>query len=140
MHDAERLLETTMPFVEDLLKQYGEFFPVASAIKINGDVAQVGTYNGDDHPLSSTVITELKDAFRAKQADYTTIAIFYDVRVTHPSTISKTDAIAVFIESRDEETAYTIFYPYILTDNKQIVFAEAWKELSAKEIFGFEHL
>jgi hypothetical protein len=31
MEDLGRLLDATFPFAEDLLKKYGEFFPLASA-------------------------------------------------------------------------------------------------------------
>ena len=52
MNDIEKLLNSTLPFVKDLLKKYGEFFPLASAIKPNDSVAQVGTYDVNEKPLS----------------------------------------------------------------------------------------
>jgi hypothetical protein len=51
-NDIEQQLNSTIPFVEDLLKKYGEFFPVASAVKTDGSIVQVGTYDGDEKPLS----------------------------------------------------------------------------------------
>ncbi len=139
MKHAELLLKTNMPFVEDLLVQYGEFFPVASAIKVTGEIVQVGTYGGSDCPLSSALIEDLKTALKAKQADYLTVAVFYDVHVTNPNTNIKTDAIAVFIETLAEENAHTIFYPYTLTD-QQLAFENTWKEFARKEVFETRHL
>ncbi len=98
MTGLQRLFDSTFPFVEGLLKKNSEFFPVASAIKNNEDIAQVGTYNGDEKPLSETVIEQLKAAFKAKQNEYKIIAIFYDVKVSNADI--KTDAVAV---SRSQE-------------------------------------
>lgn len=76
MNDIEKLLVSTMPFVEGLLKNHGEFFPLASAIKTNDSIAQVGTYDGDDRPLSDKLIVDLKKAFRAKKDDYKPLQFF----------------------------------------------------------------
>jgi hypothetical protein len=136
MNDVERLLDNTFPLVEDLLKNYGEFFPIASAIKIDDTIAQVGTYDGNDKPLSNKVISDLKNAFKAKVKDYNAIAIFYDVKVVNPNTKLKTDAVAVFAETKNEDTAYVFYYAYSLTDNKQLIFSDSWKSKNGKEIFN----
>jgi len=86
MTDHERLIKSTLPFVEDLLKNYGEFFPLASAITTNDSIVQVGTYGCYDKPLSDSLISDLKIALRAKMNEYQTIAIFYNVRVVDPNT------------------------------------------------------
>jgi hypothetical protein len=135
MTDIEKLLDSTFPFVESLLKEYGEFFPLASAVKTNDSIAQVGTYDGDERPLSTKVISDLKKAFIAKRNDYKSIAIFYDVKITDPNTNKKTDAIAVFVESENGKTAYTFYYPYELTSQKELIFSESWKIENDKEIF-----
>jgi hypothetical protein len=136
MNDIEKLLDSTMPFVEGLLKNHGEFFPLASAIKTNDSIAQVGTYDGDDRPLSDKLIVDLKKAFRAKKDDYKTIAIFYDVRVVDPDTKVKTDAVAVFVETKNDDSAFTFYYPYTLTKDKQLTFSNPWKNKMTKEIFN----
>src|SRR5262245_16332534 len=100
MNDIERLLDCTLPFVEDLLKKYGEFYPLASAIKNDDSIAQIGTYNGNDNPLSETVISDLKNGLRAKQDDYKSMTIYYDASVVDPNTGHKTDAITVHVESK----------------------------------------
>ena len=63
MNDIERLVDNTFPFVKSLLKNYGEFLPLASAVKTNNTIAQVGTYNGDERPLSYQLIADLKKSF-----------------------------------------------------------------------------
>ena len=136
MNDIEKILHSTMPFVEGLLKENGEFFPLASAIKTNDSIAQVGTYDGEDRPLSDKVIADLKKAFRAKKDEYKTIAIFYDVRVVDPDSKVKTDAVAVFIETKNDHSAYTFYYPYSLTKDNELTFANPWKNKAKSEIFN----
>ena len=137
MEDFERLLDATFPFVEDLLKKHGEFFPLASAIEKNDSIAQVGTYDGDEQPKSDKVIADLKVGLRegAKSGDYKAIAIFYDVRVIDPNTNQKTNAVAVIVENTKDTKAYKLFYPYTLTKDSILTFAESWRNDIDKEIF-----
>ena len=135
MEDFEKLLDATFPFVEDLLKKYGEFFPLASAIDKTDRIAQVGTYDGDEQPLSDKVIADLKVGLRqgAKKGDYKAIAIFYDVKAVDPNTNQKTDAVAVIVENGS--IAYKLFFPYTLTKDSVLTFGESWRNDIDNEIF-----
>jgi len=137
VNDFERLLDATFPFVEDMLKKHGEFFPLASAIAKNDRVVQVETYDGDEHPASDGVIGSLKTALRAgaKEGEFKAIAIFYDVRVIDPNTNQKTNAVAVFVENKKDTKAYKLFYPYTLTRDSILTFRESWRTEIEKEIF-----
>ena len=137
MEDFERLIDSTFPFVKDLLKKHGEFFPLASVIDKRDSIAQVGTYDGNEQPESDKVIADLKIGLRegAKKGEYKAIAIFYDVRVIDPKTNQKTDAVAVFVENKKDTKAYKLFYPYTLTKNSVLTFAVSWRNELEKEIF-----
>ena len=132
IEDFERLLDATFPFVENLLKKHGEFFPIASVIDKNDSIAYIGTYDGDEQLLSDKVIADLKMGLREglKKGDYKVIAIFYDVRVIDPNTNQKTDAIAVFVENKNDTTANKLFYPYTLTKDSVLTFAESWRNIT----------
>jgi len=134
MDDFKKLIETNLPFIESLLTEYGEFYPVACAIDHKENIKQVGTYLGEEHPSSNDVLTELKKAFKANKEDYKAIAIFYDVRIIDPNTSLKTDAIAVFLEAQRENKGFTFYFPYQLTDG-QLIFSESWKNENEKEIY-----
>ena len=134
-NDIEKLLDNTLPFVEDLIKIYGEFFPIASAIKANDSIVHIGTYNGNERPSSDQLIADLKKSLKAKKEEYTTIAIFYNVRVIDPNTNVKTDAIAVFVETKKEKVAFTFYYPYTLTKDNKFTTSNSWKNTKDKEIF-----
>ena len=136
MSDTQRLIDNTLPFVQDLLMKYGEFYPLASAVTIADSISQVGTYDGNDNPQSDKVILDLKRALRAKQADYKSVAIFYDVSVIAPDTNQKIDAVAVFVESQSDDFGCIIYYPYVWTENNKLQLTDnVWKERNAKEIF-----
>lgn len=135
MNEIERLLDSTFPLIVNLLENYGEFFPLASAIKTNDSIAQIGTYEGDEQPLSNTLITNFKSTFRANRDDYNAITIFFDVRVMDPNTNSKTDAVAVFAEMKKDSVAFNFYYPYVLTPNNKLTFSEPWSTEVPKEIF-----
>jgi len=136
MTDQERLIDSTLPLIKQLLETYSEFFPLASAIKSDDSIAQVGTYDGDKKPLSQKVILELKNGFKALKDKYKSIAIFYDVCVVDPNTELKTDAVAIFTETRNENSAYIFYYPYVLTNDNQITFLpNHWNDINNREIF-----
>ena len=85
--------------------------------------------------MSDKLITDFKTAFKANRNDYRTITIYYDVRTINPETEQKTDAIAVFVETKYDNDAYTFFFSYSLTSDKELEFGNSWKNLEAKEIF-----
>jgi hypothetical protein len=135
--EFESLINETFPFIEGLLKTHGEFFPMANALDKNNKIVQIGAYDGNEKPLSQSVIDDLKSGLRdgAQKGEYKSIAIFYDVKVVNPNTNQKTDAVEVFVESDRENTAFKLFYPYSLTKEGVLTFSESWKNATVKEIF-----
>lgn len=136
MNDFERLLDSNFPFVKDLLMEYGEFFPLACGVKINHEITQIGTFDGNDHPDASKVLDDLKEGLKTQKSKYRTILIFYDVSTDNFKTREKTDAVAVFAESKDEENSFIFYYPYKLTEENELSWQEPWKEICQKEIFN----
>jgi hypothetical protein len=41
MQEIEQLLNATLPFIESLLRKYGEFYPVASEVNTLGKIVQM---------------------------------------------------------------------------------------------------
>ena len=136
MTDIERLLDKTFPFVEGYLRDNGKFFPVASAVQTNDSIALVAAYDDNENPDPEKVIADLKKSLSANKDRYKATAIFYDVTVPDPHTKVKTDAVAVFVESISEDTAFIFYYPYTLPGSKQFSFTHnTWKIATTKEIF-----
>ena len=132
MKEIQNILNSTLPFVEILLKEYGEFYPLASVVNLDEKVEQITNFNGNDieFPESTSVLENLKNHLRTKSNNFLAIAIFYNVRVKE----DETDAVAVFVEDKIENSAFTFYYAYKI-DKKELIFGNSWKTLVPKEIF-----
>ncbi len=132
MIEIQKILDLTFPFVENLLENYGEFYPLASAVNNQGEVEQVIGEKDDENefPKSNTVIGELKKELRWNKDKYKAIAMFYDVTIKE----KQTDAVAVFVEQKDEKLAYIFYYAYKMVEGKPM-FSESWKVEKEMEIF-----
>lgn len=137
LNELGLLIDKSFPFVEDLLKKYGEYYPFSFVLNNDDTVQPVGRHDGDDKPDSEVVIKGLKELLKieTKKHKIKGIAIFYDVKTTDPETNQKTDAVAVFVEHRDGQQAYTFYYPYKLTDKKELTFRHSFGSSAAREIF-----
>jgi len=62
MNDVQSILDEMLPFVETLLKEYGEFYPVSAVVNIEQKVEHVILEEDEenDNPKSNSVIAELK--------------------------------------------------------------------------------
>jgi hypothetical protein len=132
MIEIQNLLDRLLPFVKALLKDYGEFYPLAAATNLNREVEQVLLEEDEenDFPTSNTVIGELKKILNWQKDQFIVIAIFYEVTLKE----KQTDAIAVFVEHKEENQAFTFYYPYKITED-DIVFSESWKVEKEMEIY-----
>lgn len=133
MDDIQNILNITFPFVQNLLKDYGEFYPLASIVKKDKTVEQFLTYDkdGNEFPKSISVIERIKNELRSKENAFIAIAIFYDVKLKEKNT----DAIAVYIEHKLENAAFTFYYPYEIIE-KEPIFSDSWKTIEMMEIFN----
>ena len=137
MADIQFLIDKSLPLAEKLLKEYGEYYPFAFALNIDNSIVGVGHHDSNDHPDSKVVIKNLKTELNreiAKQG-IKAIAIFYDVRTTEPKTSQKTDAIAAFVEHKIGRSSFTFYYPYKLTNSKELTFSESFGGATEKEMF-----
>lgn len=132
MNDIQNILSITFSFVENLLEDYGEFYPLASVVKNDKTVDQFLTNDkdGNEFPKSKSVIERIKCELHLKQNDFIAFAIFYDVKLKEKNT----DAIAVYVEHKIESFAYTFYYPYKIIENKP-KFNDSWKVIEQMEIF-----
>src|SRR5215471_11188404 len=96
--DYNALLQFLMPFAEQMLKKYGEFFPFAAAVSTAGELAAHATYDGNEMPASEEVIASLVQAFQAEARDGKVRAtgICYDGRIVQDG--KKVDAVIISLE------------------------------------------
>ncbi|MBC7439046.1 MAG: hypothetical protein H7250_03560 [Flavobacterium sp.] len=132
MNEIQKILEATLPFVKTLLYDYGEFYPLAAVVNIDKKVEQILEFDGNNikFPKSVSVLENLKKELNSKSENFIAVAIFYEVRLIEKNI----DAIAVFVEDKLENSAYTFYYPYKIEQN-EFKFCDSWKTLQSKEIF-----
>ncbi len=136
MEKFQKLLDSGSPFVENLLRDHGEFFPLAYALDRDGAVASVSFEPDEEQPLSDKLIARLKAGLKASanEWDLKTITIFYNARITDSETKVKSDAIAVFMEDADDDISYHFYYTYKL-ENDILNLGNSWREEAKKENF-----
>ena len=115
--DCYQLLNSALPFAEQMLRDHGEFLPFGAQMLHGGEIVSVAADDGEDHSRSENLIGILLSAFKAAAADGDLVAtaLIYDVRVVPPGARQKTDAIALNLDHRDSYSL-TLFFPYIITD------------------------
>lgn len=128
-------MNVAMPFAEQMLQKHGEFFPFGAALKSNGEVASVASYDGREQPPSKDIIRLLKDGFiqGAKSGEYKATALVYDVKVTLPVSGKKSDAIAVSLNHRENYSVIVLF-PYQL-NNGQLTIGEVFAQQGESDVF-----
>ena len=133
--DCETLMNSVLPFAEQMLRSHGEFLPFGGAMRPDGELVSVAGYDGDEHPRSSDVIRLIKDGFveAARQGQFKATALVYDLRIKLPSTDHKSDAIAVSLNHRDDYSIVVIF-PYKI-DNGKLVVEAALAQKGEADIF-----
>ena len=133
--DCEALMNSVLPFAEQMLSHHGEFLPFGGAMRPNGELVSVAGYDGDEHPRSLDLIRLIKDGFVAAacQGQYKATALIYDVRIKLPSTGDKSDAIAVSLNHRDNYSVVVIF-PYKI-ENGKLTVGDALAQKGEADIF-----
>lgn len=111
-----------------LINQDGEFYPFGAAIDYEGKLTNIGHYDGDEFPLSQTMINELRKYFEKKIEDrrIRAYAITFDSLAKRDSTSEKTDAIAIECYSTDNNQRAIFYYPYKRVTADTLDFGEPW--------------
>jgi hypothetical protein len=130
MKEIQNILDALLPFIENLLKEYGEFYPVATALNNDGELIHLDTFEGDDNPESENVIDYSKKELLSMRNSIQACCIFYDVHLGDENT----DAVAVLVESKTENLSFMFYQPYDI-DQGKVVFGVPWKVEKAPEIF-----
>ncbi|MEJ0037682.1 MAG: hypothetical protein WDO68_16680 [Gammaproteobacteria bacterium] len=110
-------MNTVVPFAEKMLSEHSEFFPYGAAMKPDGEIVSVAGYDGREQPPSQEIIDLLNAELRKDAALglYKATAVVYDVRVVPPGSKTKSDAIAVALDHRDDYSVVVLF-PYSISN------------------------
>lgn len=111
-----------------LLRQNGEFYPFGAEIDNDGELKNIGHYDGDEFPLSQTKIDELRKYFK-KATDNENIrayAITFNCLAKKDEESEKTDTIAIDCYLRDSEQRTIYYFPYKRITSDKLEFGEPW--------------
>jgi hypothetical protein len=135
--DLDQLLNSVLPFAQQMLAKHGEFFPFGSSMTADGEIIANGAYDGDEQPPSQQLIDFLTQAFRqeAIAGKIRAAAICYDVRTIPPGQSEKTDAICVSAEHQNGEAA-DVYLPYKKGWFGKISYGEIFGAARKREFFA----
>ena len=133
--DCEALMNSVLPFAEQMLTTHREFVPFGGAMRPDRQLVSVAGYEGNEHPKSVEVIALLKEGLiaAAQNGEYKATAIVYDVRVKLPLLEEKSDAIAISLNHRDNYSVIVLF-PYKI-DAGKLILGTAFAQKGEADIF-----
>lgn len=133
--DVEALMNEWVVFAKRMLNEHGEFHPYGAAMRSDGEIISIAGDTGEEMPPSQELIELLRNGFQqeAAKGEYKATGLFYDVRITLPSSTEKTDAIAVVLDHVDDYSVI-VLHPYKIVD-EQFVFGDLIANKGANRIF-----
>jgi hypothetical protein len=134
--DVQRLVDSALPFAEQMLRQYQEFHPFGAHIGNDGRIGNDGAYDGDEHPNPADLIELLERSYRedATRKGLRACVILYDVRVVPPGKKEKQDAIAAAVDHR-AGLSLVVVYPYRFDANHELQIEAPFTMKGATNIF-----
>ena len=126
---CEILLDKLLPFAEEQMKKYREFFPFAAVLLNDDSVELTASYDGNEHPESKAVLEDLKQIHKklASEEKIKASGIVWNAGVTLADG-KPTDAIIVSLEHKDN-------YSVIVGEPYKIGF---FKKVSSGNLFALE--
>ena len=132
---CEVLLDTLLPFAENQMKKYREFFPFAAVMLTDGSIQLTASYDGNEHP-------ESKDVLEALQEIHKRLAAEDKIKVSgiawNASMVSEDgkpyDAIIVGLEHKDDYSVI-VGEPYKIGLFKKVTFGNLFAMEGKHDIF-----
>ena len=135
--EIDLLLREELAKARKLLEENGRFYPTASWIDRDGDLAFVGGDAQGMFARSTDILDMLYTALRQKAADQAirACAVAVVVSVVPPGETRKTDAILVTIEHADADPVDVVLPYYKPRFRREIEYGEQFSEPGARKIF-----
>jgi hypothetical protein len=135
--DSECLMKELLPFAKQMLSQEGEFYPYGGVLRPSGDIVHISaSIEGNDHPDSQSLIEiltrKLKDSAQSGEAKAT--GMVFDVRITCPGEVGKSDAIQISLNHSGGFSA-DVFFPYSIEEPGKVVFKATFAQKGIGAMF-----
>jgi len=128
--ELDSLLMAALPFAQDCLSKFGEFFPYAVSLTEQGEIVNVAADPGmGDRPPSDTVIQYLEEYAQSRRDDLRAYAIVVDVRAP-----DRSDGIQVRLQHRDGQSLNVVL-PYKVRRRKGVEYDTMSLSLGTKSLW-----
>ena len=132
---CEILLDKLLPFAEQQMKKYREFYPFAAVLLEDDSVELTASYDGNEHPEPKAVLEDLKQIHKklAAEGKIKASGIVWNAGVNSADG-KPTDAIIVSLEHKDN---YSIIVgePYKIGLFKTVSFGNLFAMEGKQDIF-----
>ena len=135
--ECEELLNAVMPFAEQCLSNYREFFPFGATMSQSGEIAMAASADEDDEqPQSEDLIALLAESFRngARNGEYRATGIVYDALTVPPGQNTKQDTIICAFDHQDSYSI-KICFPYRFDADDELIIEDPFAVEGEYEIF-----
>ena len=132
---CEVLLDKLLPFAENQMKKYREFYPFAAVILMDDTVELTGSFDGNEHPESKDVINDLIQIHMqlASEGKIKASGIAWNASVASADG-KPTDAIIVSLEHKDDYSVI-VGEPYKVGLFKKVNFGNLFAMEGKHDIF-----
>ena len=132
---CEVLLDKLLPFAENQMKKYREFYPFAAVILMDDTVELTGSFDGNEHPESKDVINDLIQIHKqlASEGKIKASGIAWDATITVPDG-KKSDSILISLE---HASGYSVMVgvPYVVGMFKKVRLGDLFAQSGTHRIF-----
>lgn len=132
---CETLLDKLLPFAENQMKKYREFYPFAAVLLEDDSVELTASYDGNERPESQAVLEDLKQIHKklAGEGKIKASGIVWNAGMATPDGKS-TDAIIVSLEHKDDYSVI-VGVPYKIGLFKKVSFGNLFAMEGKHDIF-----
>lgn len=132
---CEILLDKLLPFAEQQMKKYREFYPFAAVLLEDDSVELTASYDGNEHPEPKAVLEDLKQIHKklADEGKIKASGIVWNAGVNSADG-KPTDAIIVSLEHRDNYSVI-VGEPYKIGLFKKVSFGNLFAMEGKQDIF-----
>jgi hypothetical protein len=135
--ECEELMNSVLPFAEQMLTKYREFYPFGGTMSIDGKITHTASSTGEEHPALQPLIDLLEQGFRdgAMRRQLKATAIVVDIRTIPPGKKEKQDAVEIRL---DHVSGYSVkvIFPYRFSAEGQVEFSPPFAVAGEAKIFG----
>ncbi len=132
---CEILLEKLLPFAENQMKKYREFYPFAAVLLDDDSVELTASYDGNEHPEPKAVLEDLKQIHKklAGEGKIKASGIVWNAGVNSADG-KPIDAIIVSLEHKDDYSVI-VGEPYKIGLFKKVSFGNLFAMEGKHDIF-----